>query len=164
LRPIRCGTEVSNRRRFMRSFRVSMLARAGSAIAAAGLATAGVLAPVTAAGAATPDHVHKAPTHLWIRHHPVPKTGHKSDVIKGLLLTRGHRGHVRGLAGATVYLDSRTAHAKWSQVGSASTGKHGIVSFTVTPAARTAYVLVFKGDATHRRSHSAVIVLRAPKA
>jgi hypothetical protein len=147
----------------MRSSRVSMLARAGSAIAAAGLATAGVLMPATAAGAAT-NHVHKAPTHLWIRHRAVPKTGHKSDVILGLLRTRGHARHAHGLAGATVILESRVAHAKWAVVSSAPTGKHGVVSFTVTPTARTAYVLVFKGDATHRRTHSAVIVLRAPKA
>jgi hypothetical protein len=132
-------------------------------IAAAGLATAGALAPA-AANASTANHVHKAPTHLWIRDHAVPKTGHKSDVIKGLLWTRGHRRHPHGLAGATITLESRVPHAKWAVVSTASTGKHGVVSFTVTPATRTAYVLVFKGDATHRRSHSAVIVLRAPKA
>src|ERR1700683_3279384 len=150
----------------MRSSRVSVLARVGSAIVAAGLATAGVLMPVTAAGAATASQVHKAPTHLFIRHRAVPKTGHKSDTIFGLLLTRGHGRHVHphGLAGGSVTLESRAAHAKWAVVSSASTGKHGVVSFTVTPTARTAYVLVFKGDATHRRTHSAVIVLRAPKA
>jgi hypothetical protein len=143
----------------MRSSRVSMLARAGSVFAVAGLAIAGALAPVTAANAVTTHHVHKAPTQLWIRHHAVPGTGHKSEVITGWLRSRGH-----GVAAETVYLGSRIAHAKWTVVTSAATGKHGKVSFTVTPAARTFYVLVFKGDATHRRSRSAVIVLRAPKA
>jgi hypothetical protein len=147
----------------MRSSRVSALARAGSAIAASGLAVAGVLAPVTAANAAA-DHVHKARTHLRIRQHAVPKTKHQTHAIFGLLWTRGRGRHPHALVGETVYLDSRVAHGKWTEVSSASTGKHGIVSFTVTPTTRTAYVLVFKGDATHRRSHSAVIVLRAPKA
>jgi hypothetical protein len=49
-------------------------------------------------------------------------------------------------------------------VATAKTDKNGLVKFTVTPATRTAYVLVFKGTANFRHSHSAVIVLRAPKA
>ena len=149
----------------MRSYRVSMLGRAGAATAVAGLAIAGALAPA-AANAAAASHVHKAPTHLWVRQHAVPKTGHKTHVILGWLRTRapGRHDRAHGLAGATVYLDSHVAHGKWAEVTSASTSAHGKVSFTVTPTARTAYVLVFKGDLTHRRSHSAVIVLRAPKA
>jgi hypothetical protein len=142
----------------MRSSRVSVLARFGSAAAVAGLALAGALAPATAANAATSHHAHKARTHLFILAHPVRGTHHKSDVILGLLRSRGH-----GLAGESVTLESRTAHTKFAVVGSATTGKHGLVRFTVTPVTRTAYVLVFKGDATHRRCHSAVIVLRAPK-
>ena len=143
----------------MRSSRMSLLARVGSATAVAGLAIAGALAPVTAAGAATTEHVHKAPTHLWIGDHAVPKTHRASFAILGWLRSGGH-----GLAGATVYLDSRVPHTKWAVVASAVTDAHGKVKFVVTPATRTAYVLVFKGDATHRRTHSSVILLRAPKA
>jgi hypothetical protein len=143
----------------MRSSRVSMLARVGSAAGVAGLAIAGALAPVTAADAASTHHVHKIPTHLFVRDHAVKGTGHKSDVIIGLLRTRG-----LGLPGRAIELFSRTAHTKWAEVSTAKTGKHGLVDFTVTPATRTAYVLVFKGGAVFRHSHSAVIVLRAPKA
>jgi hypothetical protein len=141
-----------------------MLVRVSSAIAAAGLATAGVLVPATAAGAASATHVRKAPTHLSIHHHPVKGTGHTSDVIAGRLLTHVRGQHVQALAGETVILDSRTAHNAWTEADSSVTDTNGKVSFTVTPTARTAYVLVFKGDATHRRSRSSVIVLRAPKA
>ncbi len=136
-----------------------MLARFGSAAAVAGLALAGALAPVSAASAATAHRDHRASSHLFIRDHAVPKTGHKSDVIVGLLRSHGH-----GIGGRTVSLWSRTAHAKFALVSSAKTGKHGIVRFTVTPATRTFYRLVFKGGPKFRGSRSAVIVLRAPKA
>jgi hypothetical protein len=143
----------------MRSTRVSMLARVGSATAIAGLAIAGALAPVTAASAATTHRLHKIPTHLFVRDHAVPGTHHKTDAIIGLLRTRGH-----GLPGKTVELFSRTKGTKWAEVSSATTARHGLVKFTVTPATRTAYVLVFAGDVRYRHSHSAVILLRAPKA
>ncbi len=142
----------------MRSSGVALLAKLGSAAAVAGLALTGALAPVSAS-AATTHRVHKVPSHLFVRDHAVPKTGHKSDVIVGLLRSRGH-----GLKGETVSLWSRTAKMKFAMVGSATTGNHGLVRFTVTPAARTHYVLVFKGDVRHRHTHSAVIVLRVPKA
>ncbi len=143
----------------MRSPRVTLLARFGSAAAVAGLALTGALAPVSAASAATTHPVHKYPSHLFVRDHGVKGTGHKSDVIVGLL-----RSHFHGLRGETVYLYSKTAHTKFAEVSSAATSSHGVVRFTVTPTARTAYVLVFKGDVRHRRTHSAVILLRAPKA
>ncbi len=143
----------------MRSSRVSILARFGSAAAVAGLALAGALAPVSASAATAHHAHHRLSSHLFIRDHAVPKTGHKSDAIIGLLRSHGH-----GLAGRTVTLFSRMAHAKFAAVGSAKTGKHGAVKFTVTPTARTHYVLVFKGGPKFRGSHSAVVVLRAPKA
>jgi len=142
----------------MRSFRVSMLARVGGATAVAGLAIAGVLAPVTAAGAAT-THTHKIATHLWVRDHGVKGTHHASDVIAGSLRARGV-----GLPGETVYLDSRTKGTKWAEVTSAVTAAHGLVKFTVSLTTRTLYVLVFKGGPVFRHSHSPIIVLRAPKA
>jgi hypothetical protein len=142
----------------MRSSRMTVLTRLCSGAAVAAIAAAGTLAPATAASAATTHHAHKARTHLFIAAHPVRGTHHKSDVILGLLRSRGH-----GLAGETVILESRTAHTRFSVVGSATTRKHGLVRFTVTPTRRTAYVLVFKGDATHRRCHSPVIILRAPR-
>ncbi|HET9899131.1 MAG TPA: hypothetical protein VFQ44_29760 [Streptosporangiaceae bacterium] len=142
----------------MRSSRVSMLARFGSAAAVAGLALAGALAPVSAASAATVHRHHRLASHLFIRAHAVPKTGHKSDVVVGLLRSHGH-----ALAGRTVSLMSRTAHHKFALVSSAKTGKHGIVRFTVTPTTRTFYMLTFKGGPKFRGTHSAVIVLRAPK-
>lgn len=131
--------------------------RSSRVFAVAAIAVAGVLTPVTAASAAGTHHP-KALTHLFVRAHFVRGSHHKSDVINGLLRSRRH-----GLAGETILLESRTAHHRFDAVGSATTNAHGLVSFTVTPTARTFYKLVFKGDATHRASHSAVIVLRAPK-
>lgn len=141
----------------MRSTRVSALVRFGSAAAVAAVAVAGALAPVTAS-AATTHHTHKAPTSLVVRSHAVRASKHKSDVINGLLRSRHH-----AVAGATIMLESRTAKTKFAVVASATTDSTGKVSFTVTPTTRTAYKLVYGGDATHRASHSAVIVLKAPK-
>lgn len=141
----------------MRSTRVSALVRFGSAAAVAAVAVAGALAPVTAASAASTHH-HKAATQLFVRSHAVRGSKHKSDVINGLLRSGRH-----GVAGAAIVLESRTAKTKWAAVASAMTDAHGLVSFTVSPTTRTAYKLVFKGDATHRASHSAVIILKAPK-
>ena len=138
---------------------LSMVAKFGSAAAVAGLAIAGALAPATAASAAPAHHHHKIATHLFIRKHAVPKTMHKSDKIVGLL-----RAHGVALPNRTISLWSRVAKAKFALVGTAKTGKHGIVSFTVTPTAKTHYVLTFKGGAVFRGSRSAVIVLKAPKA
>jgi hypothetical protein len=144
----------------MRSSRVSVLARFGSAAAVAGLAVAGALAPATASAAVRHHHPHhKIATHLFVRAHAVKGTGHKSDTIAGLLLAARHR-----LAGETITLESRTHKTKWAAVGTATTDKNGLVKFTVTPTTRTAYVLVFAGTVNFRHSHSAVIVLKAPKA
>lgn len=144
----------------MRSSRVSALARFGSAAAVAGLALAGALAPATASAAVRHHHSHhKIATHLFVRAHAVKGTGHKSDTIAGLLLAARHR-----IVGKTVVLESRTHKTKFAVVASAKTDKNGLVKFTVTPTTKTAYVLVFNGTANFRHSHSAVVVLKAPKA
>ncbi len=139
----------------MRSSRVSVLARFGAAAAVAAIA----LVPAVAASASSAHHpVPKAPSNLLVNAHFVRGSGHKSDTINGLLRSRHH-----ALAGETVALESRTAHTKFAVVASATTDANGKVSFTVTPTTRTAYRLVFAGDATHRGCHSAVVILRAPK-
>jgi hypothetical protein len=132
---------------------VSVLARFGAAAAVAAVAVAGALAPV-AASAATKHHAHKAPTHLFAKAHYVKGSHHTSAVINGLLKSRG-----QGLAGETVGLECRVPKTKFAPVASATTDANGKVSFTVTlTAKRTACKLVFAGDATHRRSHSRVII------
>jgi hypothetical protein len=113
---------------------------------------------VSAASAATPSHA-KIPTHLFVRDHGVKGTHHASDAIIGLLRARGVP-----LPKRTVELFSRTKGTKWAEVTSGTTTKAGIVRFTVTPATATRYVLVFKGGPVFRHSHSAVILLHAPKA
>lgn len=140
----------------MRSSRVSVLARFGAAAAVAAVAMAGALAPVAASAGAKPTH--KAPTNILVNAHFVRGTHHKTDVINGLLRSRHH-----AVAGATIGLWCRTAHTRFAMVGSATTDANGKVSFTVTPTRRTACKLAFAGDATHRRSHSAVVILRPAK-
>jgi len=141
----------------MRSSRVPALARFGAAAVVAAVAMAGALAPVAAnAGAKHPTH--KAPTNILVSAHFVRGTHHKTDVINGQLRSRHH-----GVAGETIALMCRTAHTKFAMVASATTDAHGKVSFTVTPTKRTACKLVFAGDATHRRSHSDVVILRPAK-
>jgi hypothetical protein len=142
----------------MRSSRVSALARFGAAAAVAAVAMAGVLAPVAASAGTKPHHAHKAPTNILVHAHFVRGTHHKSDVINGLLRSRHH-----AVVGATIALECRTVHTKFASVASATTDANGKVSFTVVPVKRTACKLVFAGDATHRRSHSAVVILRPAK-
>jgi hypothetical protein len=134
----------------------SSLARFGAAAAVAAVAMAGALAPV-AASAGTKHHA-KAPTNILVNAHFVRGTHHKTDVINGLLRSRHH-----AVAGASIALECRTAHTKFATVASATTDAKGKVSFTVTPTTRTACKLVFAGDATHRRSHSDVVILRPAK-
>ena len=135
----------------------SSLARFGAAAGVVAVAMAGALAPV-AASAGTTHHTHKAPTSIQVNSHAVRGTHHKTDVINGQL-----RSKHRGVAGEMITLECRTAHTKFAAVGSATTDANGKVSFTVTPTKRTACKLVFAGDATHRRSHSDVVILRPAK-
>lgn len=141
----------------MRSSRVPALARLGAAAAVAAVAMAGALAPV-AASAGTKHPTQKAPTNILVNAHFVRGTHHKTDVINGQLRSRHH-----GVAGESIALVCRTAHTKFATVASATTDANGKVSFTVTPTTRTACKLVFAGDATHRKSHSAIVVLRPAK-
>lgn len=141
----------------MRSSRVTALARFGAAAAVAAVALAGVLAPV-AASAGTKPHHGKAPTNILVNAHFVRGTHHKTDVINGQLRSKHH-----GVAGATITLECRTAHTKFASAGTATTDANGKVSFTVTPTVKTSCKLVYAGDATHRKSHSNVVVLRPAK-
>lgn len=140
----------------MRSSRVSALARFGAVAAVAAVAMAGAMAPVAAS--ASGMHHGKAPTNILVNSHFVRGTHHKTDVINGQLRSRHH-----GVPGESIALECRTAHTKFATVASATTDAHGKVSFTVTPTKRTACKLVFAGDATHRRSHSNVVILRPAK-
>jgi len=141
----------------MRSSRVSALARFSAAAAVAAVAMAGALAPI-AANAGTKGHHGKAPTNILVNAHFVRGTHHKTDVINGQLRSKHH-----GVAGESIALECRTAHTKFATVGTATTDANGKVSFTVTPTKRTACKLVFAGDATHRKSHSSVVILRPAK-
>jgi hypothetical protein len=138
--------------------RKSLPMRAGSAAAVAILATGGVLASTTAAGAAA-KHAKLEATSLSIKNKPIAKGKHHSDAVSGVL-----RHRHTPIAGETITLDSRTGKKpRWAAVGTATTGSNGAVSFTVAPTAKTQYKLVFAGDSTYRKSHSNVITLKAVK-
>lgn len=140
----------------MRSSRVAALARFSAGAAVAAVAIAGVLAP--AAASAGTKHHSKAPTNILVNAHHVRGTHKKTDVINGELRSKHH-----GLAGEMITLECRTAHTKFAAVGTATTDANGHVSFTVTPTVKTGCKLVFAGDATHRKSHSEVVILRPAK-
>ena len=142
----------------MRATRASLLARAGSAAAVAVLAGGGVIATATAAGAATGHH-RLQPTTLSIKNKAIAHGKHHADAVSGVL-----KSHRKDVAGETVTLDSRTGKKpRWTAVGTNATGSNGSVTFTVAPAVRTQYKLVFAGDSTYRKSHSNVITLKAVK-
>jgi hypothetical protein len=144
----------------MRATRASLLARAGSAVTVAILASGGVIATATAAGAATGHHPHALkPTTLSIKNKAIAHGKHHADAVSGVL-----RSHRTDVAGETITLDSRTGKKpRWTVVGTATTGTDGSVTFTVAPTARTQYKLVFSGDSTYRKSHSNVVTLKAVK-
>jgi len=124
------------------------------------LAGGGVVATATAADAASHGHALK-PTTLSIKNKAIAHNHHHADAVSGVL-----RSHRKPVAGETVTLDSRTGKKpRWAAVGTGTTGTDGSVSFTVAPAARTQYKLVFAGDTTtgFRKSHSNVITLKAVK-
>ena len=112
-----------------------------------------------AAASAAPAHPKPkvAATKLTIKNKPIAHNHHHADMITGVLTS-----HRKAVAGETVWLESRrTTGKKFAVVGSATTGADGSASFAVTPSKKTQYELVFKGDATHRKSHSGVITLKA---
>jgi hypothetical protein len=131
--------------------------RLGPAAAVVIVATAGAIAPATIASAA--GHPKLQATTLSIKNKPVAHNKHHADMITGVL-----RSHRKGVSSETITLDSRTGKKpRWVAVGTATTGSDGSVQFTVAPAVRTQYKLVFAGDSTHRKSHSNVITLKAVK-
>lgn len=140
----------------MRANRSSLLTRIGSGGLIAILAAGGVMASATAASAAK-GHPRLATTHLSVRNKVVARARHHADAISGVLSARH-----KGVAGETIKLESRTGKKpRWAVAGSATTAANGAVTFTVAPAAKTQYKLVFAGDTTHRKSASNVITLKA---
>lgn len=74
-----------------------------------------------------------------------------TDTINGVLSLDG-----TALAGDTVDLQGKTNHHHFANLGSAITAADGSVSFSVTPAESTHYVLVFKQTDTDAGARSAV--------
>ncbi len=81
----------------------------------------------------------------------------------------GHSDHIAGnlraagkpAAGETVTLEARPAGSgHFSPAGTATTGAHGRVVFTVAPTATTRYALRFAGDSADHASHSGVVTVR----
>jgi hypothetical protein len=142
----------------MHAIRASLLTRVGSAAAVAGLATGGVMATATAASAAK-GHPKLDATALSIKNKPIAHGKHHADALTGVL-----RDGKTGVAGAAITLDSRTGKKpRWAAVATGTTGADGSVTFTVAPAVKTQFKMVFAGDSTFRKSHSNVITLKAVK-
>jgi hypothetical protein len=143
----------------MRAIRSSLLVPLCSAATVAVLATGGAL---VAANASTAGRGHTKPpaeTTLSIRNKAIAHRRHHADAIAGVL-----RSHHKGVVGATISLDSRTGKKpRWAVVATGTTGAGGAVTFTVAPAVRTEYKLVFAGTSSLRRSHSNVITLKAAR-
>jgi hypothetical protein len=140
----------------MRANRSSLRTRIGSGGLVAIMAVGGVMASATAASAAK-GHPRLAATHLTIRNKAVAHARHHADAISGVLSARH-----KAVTGETIKLESRTGKKpRWVVAGTATTAANGSVTFTVAPAAKTQYKLVFAGDATHRKSASNVIALKA---
>jgi hypothetical protein len=81
----------------------------------------------------------------------------------------GHSDHIAGnlraadkpAAGETVTLEARpSGSGHFSAAGTATTGPHGRVVFTVAPTATTRYALRFAGDSADHASHSGVVTVR----
>ena len=140
----------------MRANRASLLTRIGSGGLVAILAAGGVMASATVAGAAS-GHPKVEATQLSIKNKAIAHGRHHADAITGVL-----RARHKGVAGESVKLESRTGKKpRWAVAGTGTTAATGSVTFTVAPAAKTQYKLVFAGDATHRKSASNVITLKA---
>ncbi|MDT7548822.1 MAG: hypothetical protein QOE84_1216 [Actinomycetota bacterium] len=80
------------------------------------------------------------------------------DNISGVL--RGN-GHV--LAGRHVDLVAGSP-GSWRTLGTKTTGQHGWVGFTVSPAATQHYMLVFRGGSSFRPSRSGIVTVIVRKA
>src|ERR1039458_2507913 len=101
-------------------------------------------------------HARRLPTHLSISKEQAV-AHHKHVVVIGGRLT----SHNVPLRGKVVYLDRRTAHAKWVVVGKEVTHKRGAVAFVVCPKVSARYALSFKGSLNFRTSHSKVVTVQA---
>jgi hypothetical protein len=149
----------------MPAMQASLLTRFGSAAAVTVLAAGGVMATATAASAAGHPKPLDATT-LSIKNKVIAHVKHHAvSSITGVL-----RDEHTGVNGESITLDSRTGKKpRWTLVATATTatvnGKDGVVSFNVTPTARTQYKLVFAGDTAtgFRKSHSNVITLNVGK-
>lgn len=142
----------------MRAIGASLQTRVGSAAAVAILAAGGVLAGTAAAGAAT-GHPKHEPTTLSIKNKVIAHGKHHADALTGVL-SADHKG----VAGATITLDSRTGKKpRWTAVAESTTGSNGSITFIVMPSATTQYKLVFAGTSAYAASHSNVITLKALK-
>ncbi len=140
----------------MRANRSSLLTRIGSGGLVAILAAGGAMASATAASAAT-GHPKAEVTSLSIKNKAIAHARHHADALTGVLSARH-----KGVAGESVKLASRTGKKpRWAVAGTGTTAANGSVTFTVAPAAKTQFKLVFAGDATHRKSASNVITLKA---
>jgi hypothetical protein len=148
----------------MRAMQASLRTRFGSAAAVAVLAGGGAMATATAASAAGHPQPHKPldATTLSIKNKVIAHaTGHHHAVssITGVL-----RDERTGVAGETITLDSRTGKKpRWTAVATGTTDANGAVSFTVSPATRTQFKLVFAGDSSFRKSASNVITINGVK-
>lgn len=134
--------------------RASLMTRAGSAAAAAVIATTGAMATAGAADA-SPAHHHRLPTHMAIAKRRAWEHHHRVTVLFGRLST------VRniGLAGRVVFLD-RVTPKGLAKVGRERTGLHGRVAFVVAPKATARFVLVFEGSPRLHSSHSRVVAVK----
>jgi 5-hydroxyisourate hydrolase-like protein (transthyretin family) len=104
--------------------------------------------------AGTAEAAPTTATSLSIRslHDAVDPQG--SDTISGVL----DAGQT-AVAGQPVLLESRAPGGSFSQIGSQNTGNDGSVAFTVTPAGKTDYELVYSGNDTYQPSQSAVVTV-----
>jgi hypothetical protein len=132
------------------------LTRARRATALTAVAVTAVGGAALSLGAAPAFGSVRANTHLAVHTSARAISPGGSDVITGRL---AHRGH--GLAGRTVVLKDRAAGTTgFVTDGTATTGPHGRVTFTVTPSVRTVYRLVFAGGEALRPSTSRPVVVR----
>ena len=143
----------------------SLAAKAGTVVAAAGIALGGA---AVAANASTPDPA----AHMTKVKEPTILTGSARPVH----VTKRHPygtahivGHLTGtgtpapqISGKRINLWREGPHGRWHLVQHARTGYHGYVRFRVYHVAKGAtFQLRFPGTANFARSRSSVIVISA---
>ncbi|HTW18696.1 MAG TPA: hypothetical protein VME70_00615, partial [Mycobacteriales bacterium] len=132
----------------------SMLARRTAVVAAtAAVAFSGI---ALAGSAVTANAAAKAHTSLSIRIGRAAINPGGSDTVSGQL--RSWKG---GVAGHWIeLLDKPKGTTTWSKLAAHRAGRHGFISFEVTPSVTTRYVLAFAGNKRERASRSAVGTVR----